>query len=648
MSNDLIQKIKSLSIVEIIRHYLPLNKKGANYLAICPFHHDTSPSLTINENKNIFKCFVCNVSGNGISFVQKKENITFYQAIIKIAKLFNIDKSLIDTYSDQNKKEFKHERLYLLNKRYLELCQSFLLSEIAKNSDINKYLIQRNITKDIIDKFGIGYNPDGGKTLYELLTNEEGTYVNLPQEDIFTRKEILDANVAFINNNGYVIDTFRNRLVFSIKDKNGNVVGFSGRSMNGQEPKYLNTAKTPIFNKGEILYNWSNIKDDENIKNKLYLVEGFMDAIALYRIGINNVVATMGTAFSENHLKLLKTKNIKTIILAFDNDNAGRQAILSHGNELTKHFNVFVVDSYDPQYKDLDEVLNKLGTESLTQVISKEIHFSLFCLHDLAKKYSSNLFESDKQDFLTKALDIIKTIGDPIHKNDYISFLTYITKYDEVIILSKVANALSNIKFIPVSKNPPGEISVKSKKPSIVKELNKNHYLKAYFNMVDRLLMACLINSEAVNLIKEHYVFYGVTNLSKEFDEVYKRFVNIINLFCDFYMNNANVHQLTKFNIFKLQEFMQDYKDSFDIKIYLKYIEKYMQINESEIFSYQYNKKNILESIKACIINELSLRKLLILDKIDLNSQNNILDNVNNEYTKFNEILNQWMKKTKE
>lgn len=644
MSDGLIQKIKSLNIVEIIKHYLTLNRKGANYLAICPFHHDTSPSLTINENKNIFKCFVCGVSGNGISFVQKKENITFYQAIIKIAKLFDMDKKLIDEYSNHNEKDFKNERLYLLNKRYLELCQSFLMNEIYKNSSVNKYLIKRNITKEIIDKFGIGYNPDGIKTLYELLTNENNTYINLPQDEIFNRQELLDANISFINKNGNIVDTFINRLVFSIKDKNGNIVGFSGRSMQGQEPKYLNTSKTKIFNKNEILYNWSNIKNDDNIQNKLYLVEGFMDVIALYKIGINNVVATMGTAFTENHLQLLKSKNINTIILAFDNDNAGINAILTHGNLLIQHFNIFVLNSYDSQYKDLDEVLNQLGEKVLSKVISHETHFSLFSLYNLSKKYTNNLLESDKHDFLSNALEIIKNIGNPIYKNEYVSYLTYITKYDEIIILTKVTNALSKVKYIPISNKTNSQIKIYETQNVI--KINKNHYLKTYFNMIDRLLMACLINSEAVQLIKEHYVFYGATNSNKEFDEVYKKFVNIVNLLCDFYLNNNSIKQLTRFNIFNLQEFMQDYKDSFDIKIYLKYIEKYMEINESEIFTYEYNKKNILETIKTCIINELSLRKLFILNKIDLlNMQNNSFDNVSNEYTKFNELINKWMKK---
>ncbi|MBR2651609.1 DNA primase, partial [bacterium] len=227
-------------------------KRGVNYLAICPFHQDSDPSLTINDQKNIFKCFACNESGNSVTFVQKYKNCSFIDAILEIAKLFNFDEELIKSYDGKVANEQANNKIYLINELYLELCKNFLFNK--KNSTVLNYLQQRGITKEIIDYFGIGYNPECN-TLYDLMTNNDSNYL-ISDNNCYTRQDLLDANLISINKNGFVQDVFGNRIVFSIKNSDGQIAGFSGRVIGDiNSPKYLNTIENKIFHKSKLLYN---------------------------------------------------------------------------------------------------------------------------------------------------------------------------------------------------------------------------------------------------------------------------------------------------------------------------------------------------------------------------------------------------------
>ncbi|MDE5617824.1 MAG: DNA primase, partial [Ureaplasma sp.] len=416
MSNELIDNIHKINIVDIIKNYLQLFKKGNNYLAICPFHGDTKPSLTINPQKNIFKCFACSTGGDAIKFVMLYKNLNYQQALLEIAEQFNLDKNLITRYKNDN--SFANQRIYDLNSNYLEFCQSFLNNK--ENQNALNYLKNRGIDEKIINTFKIGFNPDkSGRDLYDLLTNSAGKYINIDDESIYSRDELLDNNLILISNNGNIYDVFRNRLVFSICDDQGRIIGFSGRVIDSNfEPKYLNTTETKIFKKSQILYNWHNaIKDKKSI---IYLVEGFMDVIALYKVGITNCIATMGTAFSDEHLnKITKNKFIKTIVLGFDNDDAGKQAIINVGKKISNKINVYVVKRYDSKYKDFDEVLNNSSNEKLNEIISNQIHFSFFLLEELFQNSFSLNSSSEREEALNSAIGIIHKYGNSLYIEEY-------------------------------------------------------------------------------------------------------------------------------------------------------------------------------------------------------------------------------------
>lgn len=609
MANNLINKIKSTSIVDILKNYLALTKRGANYLAICPFHHDTKPSLTINEQKNIWKCFACGESGDAISFVAKYNQLTYYDAAIKIANDLNWDKSIINDFQRSSHYQIENEKYFKLNQKYLEYCQSFLTSNNYPN--VLAYLKKRQIDPKIVKHFGIGYNPSEPKILYELLTNEEQKYINISDNELFTRDELVKDNLAFISESGKVNDVFSNRIIFSIKDEHQNIVGFSGRTIGNDEPKYLNTSSTPIFNKSNILYNINNLKLDP-LNKQIYIVEGFMDVIALYRAGIYNAVATMGTALTNNHIKKLKQfKDLTTIILAFDNDDAGLNAIIHAGKLIGRTFKVNVVNRYDNKYKDFDEIVSLAGNETLNELITKEIPFSLFYLEILSQQANLKT-DSLKQDFLLTALDIIATYGYIDYKSNYIDLLNSITGIDKTLLQDKIIEALKT--------TVPHKLIENIEKISLEEDIYKNKYLSVFIKTNERLILACMGSLEATIRIKDKYNFYGAQSGDQLFNKYYNLFKRFINIIFDYYIYRKDCKQINYewFDDFKL--FINDYLKDNDR--YVEIFKSYVDNNEIKYNKYVINEKNIDETLKSCYDAFLNLQLNFINEEIMQNPNN--------------------------
>lgn len=608
MSNELVEKIHKIDIVEVIKNYLQLFKKGNNYLAICPFHGDTKPSLTINSQKNIFKCFACSTGGDAIKFVMLYKNLNYQEALIEIAQQLNLDEKLITKYKDSN--SFENQRFYNLNSNYLEFCQSFLNNK--ENDNILDYLRNRGIDDEIINTFKIGFNPNKtGHDLYDLLTNNDGKYVNIDDSSIFTRDELVTNNLAMISHNGNVLDTFRNRIVFSICNDEGKIVGFSGRVINSNdEPKYLNTSETTIFKKSDILYNWHNaIKEKKSI---LFLVEGFMDVIALYKIGITNCVATMGTAFSDEHLnKITVNKSIKTIVLGFDNDEAGKKAIISVGKKIGKKINVYVVKRYDSKYKDFDEVINQSSNSELNKIIEDQIHFSLFLLNDLFENNLLSCSLSNKEEILNSAIEIIQKHGNSLYENDYLSLLSKHINFDNVVIKNKISNALSNFKNSSLSKNHSSNNNFSKNSILIDCNLAKNDY--------DKIIIACLSSRDATKIVFDKFP----DQIQNKLFKIHYEFMNKIKLILDFYNNNNSNLPIIEIK----SEFMNYVKEKYSeilndncINDFLLCFDK----STSIINCFDHNYENLVKLINNCYKNELIsrntiLKNLISKDRINYN-----------------------------
>lgn len=304
---------KKVNIVDIIGEYLPLEQRGKNYFAICPFHDDHNPSMSISSEKQIYTCFVCGESGNVFNFIMKYEHISFTEAVVKVANKVGINLN-ISNFKKENKLDDRYSKYYKLYELVNKFYQNNLKSIYGKSA--TEYLHKRKITDDIIKEFEIGLSLNDN-SISKLLTNKG-----------YSIEQQIEIGICG-NKDDYIYDIFRNRIMFPLYDLQGNVVGFSGRIYNGEdENKYVNSKESVIFKKGTLLYNYHRAVEYAREKKQIIIVEGFMDVIRLHSVGIKNVVATMGTAITKEHANLIM-KLSKNVILCFDGDKAGEKATLS-------------------------------------------------------------------------------------------------------------------------------------------------------------------------------------------------------------------------------------------------------------------------------------------------------------------------------
>ncbi len=310
---DLILDIqRKVNIVDIIAEYLPIQQKGKNYFAICPFHDDHNPSMSISPEKQIFTCFVCGESGNVFNFVMNYEKISFTQAVSKVAQKAGItlDVKVSGKPKEQDKNDKYYKMFDITNKYY----QNNIRSSYGKKA--LKYLSDRKLDDETIKEFEIGLSMNDNN-VSKILVNK-GYDIN----------ELVEIGLCGKNKN-FTYDIFRNRIMFPLYNLDGNVVGFSGRIYNGEDDsKYVNSKESLIFKKGMLLYNYHRAVKYAREKHQIIIVEGFMDVIRLYTVGIKNVVATMGTAITKEHANLIR-KLSKNVVLCFDGDKAGEKATLS-------------------------------------------------------------------------------------------------------------------------------------------------------------------------------------------------------------------------------------------------------------------------------------------------------------------------------
>ncbi len=327
--------IEQTDIIEVIGNDIELFKKGANFIGICPFHEDNNPSFTVSPEKKIYKCFVCQEGGNVITYLQKQKQLTFQEAIVKLAREVGIDVKLNNTI-------IKNNIHYVLEEVY-QYYQT-ILTTLESGRGCLDYLQHRGYQKGTIKKFKLGYAPKKVH-LNEYLSkhaNENKKY------------SLLDIEQSGVINNNR--EFFYDRLVIPISDEFNRIIGFSGRTLSNQEPKYLNSRESNLFKKKEVLYNL-NIAKRYIIEQTIIFVEGFFDVFALEKIGVNNVVSLMGTAFTKEHINLLKKYKINKVYLLLDQDKAGIDSTLKIGELLIQEqFNFIKVVTFN-NFKDIDEYL---------------------------------------------------------------------------------------------------------------------------------------------------------------------------------------------------------------------------------------------------------------------------------------------------
>lgn len=430
ISDELIHKIKdSNDIVDTIGSYLPLTQKGKNFFAVCPFHDDHSPSMSISKEKQIFKCFVCGHTGNSISFVQDYLGISFVEALEVLAKNAHIDLKL-DKKENVNS---PYKDMYSLYNIALSYYKNNLNSK--EGEEARKYLEKRKLEKDTINYFDIGLSLSGG--LSEGLSKKYSE--NLLEE-------------AGLSNNGK--DVFINRIMFTIKDNEGNPAGFSGRKYDDSDvPKYVNSKETPIFKKGNILYNYYNAKNDIKKKKEIIISEGFMEVIRCHTIGIDNVVALMGTSFTKDHLAVIKKDKVD-VVLNLDQDEAGKIATIQIGKLLMKEGISPTVIIFS-KYKDADELIVYEGAEAFINAYEKRVNFIDFEL-DYLKKNKDLSDSVSLAEYIKESIEAINAVDDDILREIKVKELSDKYGIDSNLIKSKITNnnvtIKKEVKSVPVKK----------------------------------------------------------------------------------------------------------------------------------------------------------------------------------------------------
>ena len=492
---DVILDIKSkVNIVDVISEYLPVEQNGKNYFAICPFHDDHNPSMSISPEKQIYTCFVCGASGNVFNFVANYEKVSFVSAVKKVAQKagINLDINVKDDYKPQDTKYDKYYKMFDITNKYY---QNNIKSVYGKKAI--EYLHNRKIDDDIINEFEIGLSMNDNNV--SKLLEKKGYDVN----------ELIDIGLCGKKDN-FIYDIFRNRIMFPLYNLDGKPVGFSGRIYNGEkDSKYVNSKESIIFKKGNLLYNYHRALSHAREKHQIIVVEGFMDVIRLYTIGIKNVVATMGTAITKEHANLLM-KLSKNIVLCFDGDKAGEKATISALDALEKigitPKIIRLEDDLDP-----DDYIIKKGSDAY--------------LTHLNNPMSSVVFKIN--------IDKSKT-----NFNDYNEISAYLKnvskeleKIDDKVVYELTVNKLSKETGVScdtindmVKSMPKNEIKVITKRTS----LEKDKYQKAEEYLVHYMLR----NVDAVLIYQNNVSYLNDPILSKiamqilEFYEI-NRYINI-------------------------------------------------------------------------------------------------------------------------
>ncbi len=391
MNNDIANEIRNkVDIVDIIGQRIPLVKKGKNYWGVCPFHDDTNPSMSVSRDKQIYKCFSCGAAGNVFTFLMNYDHLEFRDALAYLGDKVGIKTGTVKV----NKKSTKYDKLYEANNLATKYFQNNLSSTNGRKA--RDYLKKRGIDDNLIKRFEIGLSLTTNDDLTKLLTSKNYDLAML--------------NEIGLSNNSH--DMYIDRIMFPLKDINDRYVGFSGRIYyEADTSKYINTKESPIFIKGEMLYNYVSAREVAREKKQIIIMEGFMDVIRAASIGIDNCVALMGTAMTHEQIKLIR-KLSNNIVLCLDGDDPGLKAMLKNG-ELLLQDGVEVKIIKLPNNDDPDTYIINNGKESFINLIDNAISFSDFKLSMMKENVNFNNIE-DKSRYINSVLREIAKIDDKV------------------------------------------------------------------------------------------------------------------------------------------------------------------------------------------------------------------------------------------
>ncbi len=540
ISNEVINEIRNKTdIVDVVSKYVTLNKAGKNYIGVCPFHDDHSPSMSVSPEKQIFTCFSCGATGNVFTFVSDFEKISFIEAVKLLGDKLGIN--IGTTKAVETKKDDYFEIYEYANKFY----QNSLFTSLGKNAI--EYLESRNIDKETIKKFGIGLSIQK-VSLTEYLKNKK-----------YTVDKLVD--VGLTNDNGN--DIFINRIMFPIYDLSGNPVAFSGRIYNTKDTsKYINSKETEKFKKGKILYNYHIAKEQLKKNDTIIIMEGQMDVIRASTIGINNCIATMGTALTKEHKSIIKNM-ANNIILCFDGDAAGEKATLS-AIELLEDTGGTIKVVRLPGGMDPDDYIIKEGKDSFLYQIKNAINLI---------DYKMELLKKNKD--LTNIKDISSYINSAIGE--------LINEKDDIIIELNLKKLSDNFNIDYKTLKEKYDV-LKSKKVIVTKPIKQNKTYNRYGQAEVNLIHYMLKSEKVLNMVEKRVSYFPTQNIRE--------------------LSNEIIYYFHKYGIINVADFISYISERVEILSTLKdilalNIKEEFEIEEIEDYIFVINEYHKEEKIKS-------------------------------------------------
>ena len=403
-------------IVDVVSNYVTLNKKGANYWGLCPFHNEKTPSFSVSQEKQIYKCFGCGKGGGAISFIMEEENLSFVDAVKLLAQRAGMEVPETGMSQDESRKK---ARALEANREAARFYNDYLKS--PGGAQVRAYIAKRQLSPKTVTRFGLGAAPSAWDELTKYLTAKG-----------YSKMELIDAGLAVANKSGGVYDKFRARLMLPVIDVNGTVAGFTSRILPGEEgAKYLNSPDTIAFKKGRLIYGLNLAKSSK--RGNLVLVEGNIDVISLHQAGFDNVVATMGTALTEDHARLL-ARYAKELVVCYDNDAAGRHSteraleilknttmevrVLQLPNPCDAAGNILLDEKGQPLKQDPDDFIKKFGAAAFEKYLSGSAGRNDYWLDNLMSE--SNLTTPEGRiEFVKRAAEKLAGLSSAIEREIY-------------------------------------------------------------------------------------------------------------------------------------------------------------------------------------------------------------------------------------
>ena len=600
---DVISQIKDrLDIVDVVSQYVVLKKCGANYLGICPFHNDKKPSMSVSPSRGIFKCFSCGAGGDALAFLVKIQNREYKDVIMELADKYGIELPTKYNASSETKS---------LKKEMIKACTKaakFYHIQLRSADDANKAMTalrKRDVDDNVIDKFTLGWAPNKYDTLYKELKKE-------------FKDEILEkAGLILKSNSGGYIDRFRNRIIIPIQNENGEYVAFGARAVDeGQNPKYLNSSDSLIYNKSKLLFGLNSAQDTIKAEDGVVIMEGYFDVISAQAHGVENAVASCGTALTPDHVKLLSryTKS-RRIFLSFDTDKAGVNATTKGSNVIKEtlstlgdvkqfdesHIASAVDNKYaceirvvsPPQGKDPDEFIRSMGGEAFKEYIKNAPLLIDFLLNNILREKNSAQTPQEKAELVEKIIEILKDVNNKIIQSEYVKMVSTVLEIDEEAILKELARherqgALieRNLNTKKVVTNS-SQFEIKAQKNLLSVFLASDSSLT--FNQINEMLPENIIQDETLIIVKNTIdkLACTINNVKELTKSLFTEFIedeNLTQIITDLVelseafngLESDEFEATVKENIIRLKKCYQE-KDAEKLR------QQYKQVNDDEI-----------------------------------------------------------------